>query len=342
MAQATNTTEGEIVLAGDFTGDAFNPELRASGVIPGVYPIVTTLAVDSKGRITSAGALSSDKILEVIPTATSSVKGLFSIGTGLSVNAGAVSILIDTNNNPASATNLGFTRVESIAISNLSLVAGTLSIPDATDTQKGVFTVGADLTSSNGVVSVAYNFSSIDSQLPLASSTTAGKITVAAPFVINSGVVSIPDATSTTKGVVSISNGIAVSSGNITLDNVPRTNFANTYAAAQLASSVSVNSNDVAGNTLAPFDYAQQTIFVNMVSNLTINIGTSLPSSGQFQSKTIVLNYTAGSPITVSLNPSIRTNTALVFSNGTTTTSDLLTLYAVGSTVYAVLTPNFV
>lgn len=50
MALATNSTPGSIVLAGDLTGVAAAPELRVTGVAPGVY-YSPSVVIDAKGRI---------------------------------------------------------------------------------------------------------------------------------------------------------------------------------------------------------------------------------------------------------------------------------------------------
>lgn len=59
MAQATPTTEGEIVLSGDFAGgvDANFPQLRASGVTPGFYQLSSRSTVDAKGRVISVSSM---------------------------------------------------------------------------------------------------------------------------------------------------------------------------------------------------------------------------------------------------------------------------------------------
>lgn len=92
MALATNTTPGEIQLAGDLAGnnDATAPELTTLGVVAGQYnyPKIT---VDVKGRITTVTAGDPAEFSALLPTATASVAGIMQAGTGLSVSATATS-----------------------------------------------------------------------------------------------------------------------------------------------------------------------------------------------------------------------------------------------------------
>lgn len=74
MATATNTTLGEIRLAGDLAGsnNGLAPELTATGVTPGSYTL-PSVTIDAKGRITAA---TSTNLSTALPTATSSQLGV--------------------------------------------------------------------------------------------------------------------------------------------------------------------------------------------------------------------------------------------------------------------------
>ena len=84
MAQATSTALGEIKLAGDLAGTATLPQLSNTGVTAGAY-FLPSLTVDAKGRITAATNGSVSDILNVIPDATHSVKGIAKIGSNIEV-----------------------------------------------------------------------------------------------------------------------------------------------------------------------------------------------------------------------------------------------------------------
>jgi hypothetical protein len=84
MAQATSTTFGEIKLAGDLAGstDASAPQLTETGVTAGQYAL-PTITVDSKGRISNATAGTSNGLVDLIPAATTTQKGIAKIGQNI-------------------------------------------------------------------------------------------------------------------------------------------------------------------------------------------------------------------------------------------------------------------
>lgn len=143
MALATTTTAGEIVLSGDLAGgtDANFPELRASGVTPGTFNVVSRLAVDSKGRSLSISAITtSDVPAALFNVATTSSKGLVqlpAVANSLTVTNGVLSIV------PASTTILG---LSSWSLPFAIAVDGSLSValPDATTVVKGIVSVPSD------------------------------------------------------------------------------------------------------------------------------------------------------------------------------------------------------
>lgn len=85
MTQATQTTLGEIKLAGDLTGDASAPSLSSTGVTAGVYTF-PTITIDGKGRISSAVSGSSSDLTQIIPGASKTTKGILKVGNNIEVN----------------------------------------------------------------------------------------------------------------------------------------------------------------------------------------------------------------------------------------------------------------
>jgi len=102
MALATNTSPGEIQLAGDLAGnnDATAPELTDLGIVSGqyVYPSVT---VDNKGRITNIVTGDPSTLSNLIPAASATARGTVQAGLGLSVNQNALAGYNEVNFNTA-------------------------------------------------------------------------------------------------------------------------------------------------------------------------------------------------------------------------------------------------
>lgn len=171
MAQATNTTLGEIVLAGDLAGnDATAPQLRISGVTPGTYSMVQRASIDSKGRIVSIGTVTSEELVAIMQDADVGQRGVVQVGAGLEVSAGVLSLP------NASTTTKG---IASISDSRLVISGGVLSsaIPDAVqNSTKGLLQVatGTGLSVSGGSLS-----------LDLATDTTPGRVAIGAGFMKN-------------------------------------------------------------------------------------------------------------------------------------------------------------
>ena len=92
MALATNTTTGEIKLAGDLAGsnDGNAPELTNTAVTPGEYT-VAKVTVDSKGRITNAINSTSNEITGLIDPATVSSTGVVQVGSNLYITGSTTS-----------------------------------------------------------------------------------------------------------------------------------------------------------------------------------------------------------------------------------------------------------
>ena len=223
MAQATNTTAGEIVLGGDLFGDANLPELRASGVTPGTYAPVHRLYVDSKGRITSVGQVTSAEVLALLSDATNSTKGIIQVGSNISVSSGIISI------GTGSSSAKGLVQVGD----NIDVSLGTISVATATTSTKGVAQVGSNISVASGVISV-----------PDASDSTKGVVQVGSGLSVTGGVASIPNATDSTKGIARAGSGLSITSGTLALDSMPDAT-AGVKGVVQVGSNINVTSGTI-------------------------------------------------------------------------------------------------
>jgi len=243
MAQATTTTPGTIVLAGDLTGgSAYSPQLSPTGVNPGENAMYRKMYVDSKGRtvwispslldlpeigLASTAAYGKVKVgenMEInasglsvkLPIATEGQIGILQPGNGLDVNSGGLVSVNYSEFGDTSTSTLGFMQVGT----GFELLDGTISfdyttIATASESEKGLVQIesipGVDdiLSVSNGIISANYSF------IPSATTTSKGKIksnvsdTV---FSITNGVASYnianyPYATTLTKGLIKIGTG---------------------------------------------------------------------------------------------------------------------------------------
>lgn len=125
MATATNSTLGEIVLSGDFTGAAESPQLLNTGVIAGNYKLTSRAAIDSKGRLVSIGSLTTTEINTAIDVAYASSPSSFDIVDGRPV----------LKTPPASASVRGLVKTAGIVSPGLS-----------STTNFGVFKLGSGTT----------------------------------------------------------------------------------------------------------------------------------------------------------------------------------------------------
>ena len=194
MAQATSTTLGQIVLAGDLFGnDANSVSLVPTGVEPGTVNPLSKCHIDSKGRLTWTGPIDyAGDVSSHVPSATSSVKGAFVVGRNIEVTSGNIFI------KNASSSEFGVFGIGNNLEINQSTGAIDAIIPDASASSKGVFQVGANFNIANGVLSrTGFND---------ATYSVKGMVKPGPTFDISNGVLSVPYATTSTFGVASIDN----------------------------------------------------------------------------------------------------------------------------------------
>ena len=382
MAAATSTTLGEVVLSGDLAGsvDGNFPQLRASGVTPGTYSLIQRISFDSKGRAVSVGVIDfNTDVVPLIGLATTTSKGVYSLGQGLAQTAGAVSALdatsavkgifsagsgLSATSGVISANFASFQATSSVngfvqLGGNINNTSGTISIEDATSSTKGVFSVGTNLTAAGGVVSV--NYSSLVAttsvfgmvrvgtgfgltsgviSVPISTSGALGVAQVGAGFAQVGSVISLPDATSSVKGVYSISSSVGLTVASGAV--TLSTVVAQQNKANLFAKAQNGAVSVVTGSTLTPnFQTGAATLDITLTSNLAINFPTVLAPTGTLVTQNVIIRYDAGTAYTVSLNGTYKTNKALGFTNAASAAIDVLTLLCTDSVCYAMLNETF-
>ena len=224
MAQATNTTLGEIKLAGDLGGsnDANFPALSNTGITPGEYSF-PTMTVDGKGRITAISSGSSLDVSSILSTATTSVKGVVQIGQNIDVNAGTISV------KTATVTDFGLVKLGT----GLTSSAGTVSVltselDPATSSTIGVVKTGSGIINTNGVISV--DPATVAGAGPVATNSTLGTVKTGLGILNTAGVISvdqtyvnttIPVASTTALGGVKVGSGLSITAGVLSVDAYP-------------------------------------------------------------------------------------------------------------------------
>ncbi len=256
MTAATNTTLGEIKLAGDLAGvnNANAPELTSMGITAGTY-VFPKISVDTKGRITSLSSTTWADIAGIIPPATTSQKGVIGITTGsnMTITGGLLSVP------DATASTAGVVRIGT----GLSVSAGLLSVPTATASVAGIVQIGSGITVSAGTISVSTS--------TLATTGVPGFVKVGTNLTVASGVISAPMATAGTLGVVKVGTGLTVSSGVISA-NVPVATTSTT-GVVKIGSGLSV---DGAGNVT----FAGTAATASTLGLVKVGTGLSIDGAG--------------------------------------------------------------
>lgn len=229
MTAATNTTLGEVKLAGDLlAGEASAPTLRPSGVKSGTYNVTNKVYVDAQGRVTWAKQLPTDfawptaskttygvfqigKNIDInteyetinVPKATADVKGVVKIGAGLIKNE--TTNAIDVVVLPATTTSFGTVKPDNdtlqVDVDGVLSVNGQTFVNDkghATDTNPGGIKVGTNF---------AVTSDTLHTDFPLATGSVEGLVQAGSHFAIDNGYLTAPIANgSTTAGLIGNEN----------------------------------------------------------------------------------------------------------------------------------------
>lgn len=245
MAQATNTSVGQILTSGDFTGTGGSPTLINTGVNAGSYPAVRTVHVDTKGRLTWAnGTIDYPLFQPYLVDATDSVRGLMQIG----------------------ASNNGY-------VLNVSSGEISFTYPDASATQKGIFKPGTGLSITANTLNADF------SALQVATKSSKGVIKTGSGIQSNSGTVSIdneqlPVASSTVKGIAQAGTGFSISAGLLSLNYGAIAATTSTYGPVQPSGYIKVDANGVLSADTAQL-YADEPLATTSSKGMVIT-GTNI------------------------------------------------------------------
>lgn len=226
MAQATSTTFGEIKLAGDLAGstDASSPRLTATGVTAGQYAL-PTITVDTKGRITAATAGTSNGLVDLIPAATNTQKGIAKIGTNIELTTvktqGSITVnfggsLVGTNvlglcaNSPSYSMQLLVDGTITLAV---TIQSGQLSTVNDLITALNAAGFNAELFGGN--IRFKSNTQGTNSSVRIQSDSLLkyipGYVAIQPPIDgMDETTIYLNDASTTQKGVVKLGSGFSV------------------------------------------------------------------------------------------------------------------------------------
>lgn len=209
MTQATYSTIGQVLIAGDLVGSGQEPWLKATGVTPVVSPTVISKShIDIKGRHTWAGLASYSDIASIIPVATTIADGTVQIGQNINIAAGSISI-------PTASTSVkGLAKIGS----GFYTTGGVLSIdetllPVATDTIFGLISAGTGLTVSGGYLNYSAAGPATNTTKGVVCTVGLNSLNGSDGLTIADSVLSAVPATNSTKGIVKFGIGFEDSVG---------------------------------------------------------------------------------------------------------------------------------
>ena len=331
MASATTTTVGEIVLSGDLAGgtDANFPQLRASGVTPGTYNPAQRISVDSKGRIVSIGALVSADVSSVLVDATNIDQGVASYDSSFSVTSGVVTIP-----NASSAQKGVFSLGSGFTLNSGEATFDPTAIPLATSSTNGRFSVGYGLSVSSGVVSTITGITEAPATIA-----TKGIVQPGTGLEVNLGVLTRTLAQNAVLGIAqpSNTNNMTIGAGGA-LDvgaNISKLGTASTATKAR----VTLLYDDTSAFSAAyvPNYSKGGNIYVGASANMTVFTPSNVVSGGIYN--LIVKNTTAGS-ITITFNGFL-SNNGLAPATIIADSSLTVTFIVAGSSIYGFVTSAY-
>ena len=292
MAQATSTSLGEIKLAGDLAGTALVPELAATGVTPGAY-FLPSITVDAKGRITAATNGSVSEILNVIPDATKTVKGIAKIGDNIEVTTvatngsqtvnygGALTLasLLGLCSNSPTTTYSFSVRVDGLGTQTISNLTTRTNIGDLI-TEINSKLSGATIGLNSGNLRIVSSTTGTSSKILISNDNLfrfiSGYVQIDIPIDgMGESTIWVKDASTTQKGVARLGSGFSIDSNGIANLDISYLSNATTSSkgVVQIGSGISV-SNGLISTTAIPDASSSVKGLVQIGQNIQVSSGT--------------------------------------------------------------------
>lgn len=126
---ATTSSQGDITINGDFVGTGENPQLMKSGVVAGTYPLTKSISVDSKGRVTAIGTMTTAEIDALVAIGYSSNPSAFTIIGGkpvLNIADATTSApgLVQLGSNVGNSSTIPFNLATTSTLGSVQIGAG--------------------------------------------------------------------------------------------------------------------------------------------------------------------------------------------------------------------------
>ena len=299
------------------------------GVLAYTAPPPADATTSTKGVIQVGSGLGVSSGTLSVNVATTSTQGILQVtnGNGLTLTGGTLAYI--PGNYLGTITTKGFLTVGS----GLSVTSGTVSVdntalPVATSSVKGIASFSTGLTVTAGVITLNTG------ALPTATSSVLGLINVptANGLSISAGSISLGLASTSVFGAVKVGSTLNVASGVIDIPtSYVQNNVANTFTKT-VNSSLTTRSSVTGSTDINPTTYGDMQLW-NLTGNVTLSNPSSYVAGGIY---TIILQQDATGGRTASFGTNFKTGGTITLTS-TPNAYDMLQIICVSSTEFLVL-----
>lgn len=287
MALATNTTPGEIQLAGDLAGnnDATAPELTDVGIAAGQYQY-PKITVDSKGRTIAIESGDPNEFGGLLAPASATERGVVQAGVGLSVSesgtAGYQEIIFNTSIDGSEASDLNNCASYAISISVnfgatqvINLIVVDLSTINKVITELNKKLGGAVAAVVSGKIRITSNTIGRDTVVTIISDNlfkcVSGFASINSPVTGTASCLMSADlATISSPGIVQIGSGLTVFGDGIVTASIATSTQLGTV---KVGAGLSITVDGVLSATAIPDATISSKGIVQIGNNISVNAG---------------------------------------------------------------------